>query len=98
MNGLQYTEAAINTSIRTRFKCSTSIEQAKLRIFKKCSMMLFGKYKREKERKKERKTPSGENFAWQVKRKLLLCINLSTGIQMDPYTPIDRPVLTNIER
>ena len=43
MNQLQYREVAKNTSIRTRFKSLTSIEQAKLRILKKCSMMLFDK-------------------------------------------------------
>ena len=48
--------------------------------------MLFGKYKREKDPVKRK----------QVKRKILLCINLSIGIQMDPYAPIDRPVRTNI--
>ena len=48
--------------------------------------MLFGKYKREKDPVKRK----------QVKRKFLLCINLSIGIQIDPYAPIDRPVRTNI--
>ena len=32
----------------------------------------------------------------EVKRKILLCINLSVGIQMDTYEPIDRPVRMNM--
>ena len=28
----------------------------------------------------------------KVKRKILLCVNLSLGIQIDTYVPIDRPV------
>ena len=31
-----------------------------------------------------------------MKRKILLCSNLSVGIQIDTYEPIDRPVRINI--
>ena len=86
MSEIQYRNVAKSTSIRTRFKSLTSIEQAKLRILKKCSMMLMTKYRREKDAVLRRK----------VKRKILLCINLSVGIQMDTYEPIDRPVRMNI--
>jgi len=54
MNQLQYREAAKITDIRTRFKSLTTIEQTKLRIFKKilwCSLAC----------KRGKKTPSGEN-------------------------------------
>jgi hypothetical protein len=60
----------------------TSIEQVKLRVLKKCAMMLMAKFKREKDVIEKKK----------VKRKILLCINLSLGIQIDTYVPIDRPV------
>jgi len=60
----------------------TSIEQVKFRVLKKCDMMLMAKFKREKDVIKKKK----------VKRKILLCINLSLGIQIDTYVPIDRPV------
>ena len=75
MNDLQYRNVAKCTIIRTRFKILTSIEQAKLRMFKKCSMML-----------KRGKDP----IQWEMsKKKILLCIYLSAGIQMDNYEPID---------
>jgi hypothetical protein len=86
MSEIQYRNVAKSTSIRTRFKSLTSIEQAKLRILKKCAMMLMVKYRREKDPVLRRK----------VKRKILLCINLSVGIQMDTYEPIERPVRMNI--
>ena len=82
MNRLQYRNVAKSTSIRTRYKSLTSIEQDKLRELKKYDMMLMAKFKREKDVIKKKK----------VKRKILLCINLSLGIQIDTYVPIDRPV------
>ena len=82
MNRLQYRNVAKSTSIRTRYKSLTSIEQVKLRVLKKCAMMLIAKFKREKDDIEKKK----------VKRKILLCINLSLGIQIDTYVPIDRPV------
>ena len=42
----------------------------------------MAKFKREKDVIEKKK----------VKRKILLCINLSLGIQIDTYVPIDRPV------
>ena len=48
--------------------------------------MLMVKYRREQDPVLRRK----------VKRKILLCINLSVGIQMDTYEPIERPVRMNI--
>ena len=49
MNRLQYRNLAKSTSIRTRYKSLTSIEQVKLRVLKKCAMMLMAKFKREKD-------------------------------------------------
>ena len=82
MNRLQHRNVAKSTSICTRYKSLTSIEQVKLRVLKKCAMMLMAKFKREKDVIKKKK----------VKRKILLCINLSLGIQIGTYVPIDRPV------
>ena len=82
MNRLQYRNVAKSTGIRTRYKSLSSIEQVKLRVLKKCAMMLMAKFKREKDVIEKKK----------VKRKILLCINLSLGIQIDTYVPIDRPV------
>jgi hypothetical protein len=42
----------------------------------------MGKYRREKDPVQRKK----------VKMKILLCINLSVGIQWDTYELIDRPV------
>ena len=45
-------------------------------------MMLMAMFKREPDVIKKKK----------VKRKILLCINLSLAIQIDTYVPIDFPV------
>ena len=75
MNRLRYRNIAKSTSIRTRYKSLTSIEQVKLRVLKKCAMLLMEKFKREKYVIKKK----------IVKREILFCINLSLGIQIETY-------------
>ena len=81
MNQLQCTNVAESTSIRNGYKSLTLIEQVELRVLKKCSMMLTDKFKREKDVIKKEKV-----------KRICLSINLSLGIQINIYVPIDRPV------
>jgi len=68
MNQLQYREEAKNTSIFSRFKSLTSIEQSKLRILKNILCCYL-------ESIRGKKTPSGEN-TWRDKFYYVLIYQL----------------------
>ena len=87
MDLLPYRKTSRETSIRTRFKSLTSIEQTKLRLFEEmCSDQLCQVQKR--------KGPSKKG-SFQKKR-ILVCIGLSIGIKADTYEEIEAPVRAGI--
>ena len=86
MDLLPYRKTSRETSIRTRFKSLTSIEQTKLRFLKKCALINFARYKREIHPQKRA----------LLKKRILVCLAMSIGIKADTYEEIEAPVRAGI--
>ena len=86
MDNLPYRKTSRETSIRSRFKSLTSIEQTKLRFLKKCSLINFARYKREQDPQKRA----------LLKKRILVCLAMSIGIKADTYEEIEPPIHAGI--